>query len=155
THDRFAWYGRGPHENYPDRKESAAVGCYQEIVEPDAFPYIRPQEYGNKADVRWAALTNPEGAGLLAVGLPLLHVGAKPFSQMQLTEAVNAVSLAPDSAVTLHLDFEMSGLGNGSCGPGTLPEYLIQPRRFHHEIRLRALKAGDNPAEISRAPLPE
>ena len=74
---------------------------------------------------------------------------------MQLTEAVNAVSLAPDNAVTLHLDFEMSGLGNGSCGPGTLPKYLIQPGRFRHAIRLRALKAGENPAEISRVALPE
>ncbi len=155
TYDRFAWYGRGPHENYPDRKESAAVGCYQEIVDPDAFPYIRPQEYGNKTDVRWAALTNPEGAGLLAVGCPVIQAGAQPFSQMQLTEAVNAVSLAPDGATTLHLDFEMSGLGNGSCGPGTLPKYLIQPGCFRHALRLRALKAGDNPAEISRAPLPE
>lgn len=155
THDRFAWYGRGPHESYPDRKESAAVGAYQEFVAPEAFPYIRPQEYGNKTDLRWAALTDPEGRGLLAVGQPLFQASAQPFSQMQLTEAINAVSLLPDNAVTLHLDFEMSGLGNGSCGPGTLQKYLIQPGNFRHAIRLRALKAGESPSEISRSPLPE
>src|SRR5262249_44857067 len=74
--DRFAWYGRGPHESYSDRKESARVGVYRGSVQEQFVPYIMPQENGNKTDVRWAAVTDARGVGLLAVGMPLLNVSA-------------------------------------------------------------------------------
>lgn len=65
--ENFSWFGRGPWENYCDRKSSAFVDVYQSNVTEQMVPYIRPQENGNKTDVRWAALTNNDGAGLMAV----------------------------------------------------------------------------------------
>ena len=65
----MTWYGRGPHESYWDRKTGASVGVWSGPVEEQFFSYVRPQETGNKTDVRWVAMTNEEGEGLLAVGL--------------------------------------------------------------------------------------
>jgi hypothetical protein len=78
--DRFAWYGRGPHESYADRKESARVGVYRGTVQEQYVPYIFPQENGNKSDVRWAAVTDIRGMGLLAVSVPRAEAGTAGFS---------------------------------------------------------------------------
>ena len=67
--DHFSYYGRGPHENYVDRKESALVGVYSGLVKDQAVPYIFPQDTGVRSDVRWAALTDIRGQGLLAASL--------------------------------------------------------------------------------------
>jgi len=78
--DNVVWYGRGPHESYWDRKTGAAVGVYSADVTDLYHPYIRPQENGNRTDVRWVALTNDDGTGLLAVGRPLLNFSAHHFT---------------------------------------------------------------------------
>ena len=77
--DTMTWFGRGPHETYWDRKSGARVGVYRGNVIDQYTPYIRPQENGNKTDVRWVALTNRAGFRLLAVGMPVLDVSAYPF----------------------------------------------------------------------------
>ncbi|MCK5118859.1 MAG: DUF4981 domain-containing protein, partial [Candidatus Latescibacteria bacterium] len=119
-YDRFSWYGRGPHESYSDRKLGARIGVYGGSVEDQYVPYIVPQENGNKTDVRWASLTDADGAGLLIVGLPLLNVSAHHFTAEDLTEARHTYELKRRDAITLNLDYTQSGLGNGSCGPGVL-----------------------------------
>jgi beta-galactosidase len=81
--DHIRWYGRGPHENYPDRKESALVGVYSGPVQEQYHPYIVPQENGNKTDVRWAALTSRQGIGLLAAGETLLNIPAHHHYRME------------------------------------------------------------------------
>ena len=73
------WYGRGPHENYWDRRTGAAVGRYRAAVSELAHPYVRPQETGTRSDVRWAALTDEAGTGLLVIGLPHLSFSALPY----------------------------------------------------------------------------
>ena len=67
--EQLAWYGRGPHETYIDR-QFERVDVYRSTVDEEWVDYSRPQENGNKTDVRWVALTNPHGVGLLAVGAP-------------------------------------------------------------------------------------
>jgi beta-galactosidase len=74
--DQMTWLGRGPHESYRDRKTSAFVGLYKGSVADQYWAYIRPQENGNKTDVRWVAITDATGNGLLFKGLPLLEVSA-------------------------------------------------------------------------------
>ena len=123
--DWFDWYGRGQHENYPDRKESAPVGIYHGKVEDQYIPYIRPQEYGNKCDVRWAAVTDLRGVGLLVVGMPLLNVSVHHYSDQDLTQARHTYELKRCDETILNLDWSQSGLGSNSCGPGPLDEYLI------------------------------
>jgi beta-galactosidase len=139
----FTWYGRGPHENYCDRKEGAPVGVYKRTVSEQYVPYIRPQENGNKTDVRWASLTDGRGTGLLVVGKPTVEVSAQYFTSEDLEKAKHTFELTRRKDVTLNIDYKQSGLGGGSCGPDTLPQHLIQPEPFHFSFRLRPLSARD------------
>ena len=146
--DRFEWYGRGPHETYPDRLTSGRVGAYCERVRIENMPYVMPQEYGNKTGVRWASLTNADGLGLAVFGVPQFQANAHPFSTRKLEEAMHTFTLLADPFITLNLDFEVCGLGNGSCGPGTLPEYRVQPKAGTYALRfkpvaLKSVKAMD------------
>ncbi|MFH1006033.1 MAG: glycoside hydrolase family 2 TIM barrel-domain containing protein [Candidatus Latescibacterota bacterium] len=156
AYDQFTWYGRGPHESYSDRKMSAMIGVYGGSVEDQYVPYVVPQEYGNKTDVRWAALTNADGTGLLVVGMPHLNVSAHPFTARDLTEARHTHELKRRDIITLNLDYAQSGLGNGSCGPGVLPKYLLAPREVFYSLRFRPLWPGTaSPVVLSKQVLEE
>ena len=148
--DTFTWYGRGPHETYSDRKLGAQVGVYSGTVDEQYYPYIKPQENGNKTDVRWAALTAKGGWGLLAVGIPLLNVSAHHYTTEDLTRARHTYELKRRRDITLHLDERQTGLGNASCGPGALPQYLIPPKEMSFTVRLRPLEQGASPMALSK-----
>jgi hypothetical protein len=135
--DRFAWYGRGPHESYSDRKESARVGVYRGTVQEQFVPYIMPQENGNKTDVRWTAVTDARGMGLLAFGMPLLNVSAHHYSLEDLTRARHTYELVRQTETFLYLDDAQAGLGSQSCGPGPLPQYLLEPQEVMFTVRLQ------------------
>ena len=143
-YNTFTWYGRGPHENYCDRKEGAPVGVYSGTVDDQYVPYIKPQENGNKTDMRWVSLTDKNGIGLLAVGIPLLEVSAHHFTTEDLTRAKHTFELKRREDITLNLDYKQSGLGGASCGPGTLPKYLIKPEPVHFSVRIRPLSLKDS-----------
>jgi len=150
-YNNFTWYGRGPQETYADRKMGAQVGVYSGTVDDQYVPYITPQENGNKTDVRWVALTDSSGVGLLAVGMPRLNVSAHHFTTQDLAEARHTYELKRRDDVTLNLDYAQSGLGNGSCGPGVLPQYLLEPREYRYSLRLRALSGRESSlAELSK-----
>jgi len=135
-YNTFSWYGRGPHESYSDRKLGAQVGVYHGTVDDQYVPYITPQENGNKTDVRWVALTDEEGIGLLAVGMELLNVSAHHFTTEDLTQATHTYELRRREDITLNLDYKQSGLGNASCGPGVLEQYLLEPQEIRYGVRL-------------------
>ena len=78
------WYGRGPQENYWDRNLGAAVGIYKDKVDNLWFPYVEPQETGNRTDIRWVSFTDDQGFGLKATGMPLLSFSAWPFRMSEL-----------------------------------------------------------------------
>jgi hypothetical protein len=155
--DRLAWYGRGPHENYSDRKESAPLGVYSGPVKDQYVPYIFPQEYGNKADVRWAALTDVRGSGLIAIapqGMPLLNISAQEFTTEALTRARHTYDLKPGGEIILNLDHLQAGLGSNSCGPSPLPQYLIDPVERSFAVRLRPFTwDSDSPVDLWRQAL--
>ncbi|MEM2960861.1 MAG: DUF4981 domain-containing protein, partial [Candidatus Bathyarchaeia archaeon] len=146
----ITWYGRGPHENYWDRKEGAAVGVYRSTVDEQYVPYIKPQENGNKTDVRWVSLTNSSGFGLLVVGMPLLEVNALYYTTEDLSNAKHTCDLKKRDFITLNLDYKQSGLGGGSCGPDTLPIYLVKPEPVSFSIRLRPFHPNESAVEISK-----
>ncbi|MBI2300267.1 MAG: hypothetical protein HYU66_15195 [Armatimonadetes bacterium] len=130
------WYGRGPHESYPDRLQGAPVGVYRQTVDEQYVPYGVPQEHGNHGDVRWATLTDDAGFGLRVEADPLLNVSAHPFTLEDLTEARHTYELPRRDLVTLHLDHAVMGLGNGSCGPGVLPQYVLNAEPVRYPLRL-------------------
>jgi beta-galactosidase/beta-glucuronidase len=151
AYNNVNWYGRGPHESYVDRKEGAPVGVYGGTVDEQYVPYITPQENGNKTDVRWVALTDAGGIGLLVVGPPTLNVSAHHFTAQDLTQARHTYELARREQITLNLDDAQTGLGSASCGPGTLPQYLLLPKEVHYALRFRPLSGPDDaPMALSK-----
>jgi len=150
-YENLIWYGRGPHETYVDRKAGAQVGVYEGAVDDQYVPYIVPQENGNKTDVRWVTLVNEYGVGLLAVGRPLLEVSAHHFTAQDLAQARHTYELERRKEITLNLDYRQSGLGGASCGPGTLPQYLIRPEEIRFSLRLRPFSRGQgSPMRLSK-----
>jgi beta-galactosidase len=153
--EKLSWFGRGPFENYRDRNSGALVGRYQSTVGEQYVPYIVPQEHGNKTDVRWVALTNDNGAGLLAVGMPLLEISAGHYTADELYSAAHTHELTPRAETILNLDLMQMGLGTASCGPATLAEYLIVPGAYSFSVRLRPFAENKaDPAILARTPLP-
>jgi beta-galactosidase/beta-glucuronidase len=149
--EQFSWYGRGPHENYIDRNVGAAVGLYSSTVDEQYVPYIMPQENGNKTDVRWLTLTNEAGLGLLAVAQPLMEAGASHYTADDLYQAYHTNELVHRDEIILNLDYQQCGLGGASCGPGTLPKYLLPPGTYTFTVRLRPFALRENnPVELSR-----
>ncbi|MBN2007463.1 MAG: DUF4981 domain-containing protein [Anaerolineae bacterium] len=146
----LSWYGRGPHENYVDRMASAGVNIYRAPVEKQYVPYVRPQDYGNKCDVRWATLTDKAGVGLLVVGNPTLQLSAQYFEAHDLAAARHTHELKRRTDVILNLDFAQSGLGSESCGPGVLPQYQLTTPAYRYCLRFRPLTMGDDPVVLSK-----
>lgn len=133
----MTWYGRGPHESYWDRKTGAAVGLYSGSVQEQIHAYIRPQEVGNKTDVRWVTLTNEEGAGLRITGLPLLSISAWPFSMSDLERAEHTFELSNRNLVTLNIDYKQMGVGgDNSWGARPHPEYTLPAKPYNYSFRI-------------------
>jgi beta-galactosidase len=135
--DRLAWWGRGPHESYPDRKAGARLAVHENRVADEYVPYIVPQEHGLHCDVRWLRLLDGEGAGLAIHGAPALLFSASHYTAEDLTAAGHTHELTPRREVVLSLDAAHRGLGTGSCGPDTLPRYRIRAgaRRLAYTLR--------------------
>ncbi len=149
--ESLAWFGRGPYESYCDRKAAALVGRYESTVSAEYVPYIMPQEHGNKTDVRWLALQNARGEGVLASASGLIEGNASHYSAAALTHALHTIDLSPDPEVHLHLDVKQRGLGGASCGPDTLEQYRVPPGEYTLAYRLIALEAGDDPGLLHRS----
>ncbi len=153
--ERLAWYGPGPQETYADRGD-LRVGLYRTTVEENYFEYSQPQETGNKVDVRWAALTNDAGVGLLAVGLPRLSVNALHYATEDLDQALYRHQLTHRDQVYLNLDLQQRGLG-GDDSWGALPHegYRLPGGPYAYRFRLRAFDAeAESPMELSRVRMP-
>lgn len=130
--DQVQWYGRGPWENYWDRKAASLVGLYKQTLDEQYFPYARPQESGNKSDVRWASLTNKKGKGLKVVFADsLLNVSALPYSLDDLDpeadkKQYHSGELIKKDRIYMKVDLQQLGLqGIDSWGSRPLEEYRI------------------------------
>ncbi|MEV0636564.1 glycoside hydrolase family 2 TIM barrel-domain containing protein [Streptomyces sp. NPDC050619] len=149
------YYGRGPEENYWDRNNGTDVGVYSGTVSGQWTSYIRPQENGNKTDVRWIALTGRDGVGLLVSGEPLLEASASHFTPEDLSVgARHDYQLTPREAVVLRLNHRQMGVGgDNSWGAHTHDEYkLFANRDYAYSYRLRPLTDPDRAMTASRRP---
>ena len=136
-YNKLTWLGRGPHETYWDRKTGAAFGLYSGQVNEHVHRYVRPQENGNKSDVRWMALTDREGVGLVAVGMPTIDISAWPFTMQDLEEAKHIHELPQRDTITVNLDYKQMGVGgDDSWGARTHPEYTLPAKSYHYRLRL-------------------
>ncbi|WP_328875277.1 DUF4981 domain-containing protein [Streptomyces sp. NBC_00287] len=153
--DRLHYYGRGPEENHWDRNNGTDVGLYSGTVAEQWTPYIRPQENGNKTDVRWAALTDGGGVGLLVSGEPLLEINASRFTPEDLSAGVrHDYQLTPREEVVLRVNHRQMGVGgDNSWGAHTHDEYkLLANRDYAYTYRLRPLTDVAEATRASRRP---
>ncbi|WP_328353118.1 DUF4981 domain-containing protein [Streptomyces sp. NBC_00445] len=153
--DRVHYYGRGPEENHWDRNSGTDVGLYSGTVDGQWTPYIRPQENGNKTDVRWFALTDRRGNGLLVSGEPLLEVSASHFTPEELSVgARHDYQLTPREEVVLRVNHRQMGVGgDNSWGAHTHDEYkLFADRDYAYTYRLRPISDVGGATAASRRP---
>ena len=137
--DALAYYGRGPHENYSDRKSSALLGIYGSRVCDEYFPYEVPQETGHHCDTRWVELRKNDGRGLRFDFVRPLEFNVLPFEAGDLFAARHAKDLVPRANNFLTIDAAHRGVGSGSCGPDTLPQYRLLKRSYEWQYRIGIL----------------
>jgi len=137
--ENVTWFGRGPHENYWDRKAGAAVGVYHATVDEMYTPYILPQENGNRTDVRWVTLSDRRGRGICVTAEPLFEFTASHFTANDLFAARHTNDLIRREEVLLNLDYHQRGLGTASCGPDTREEYRLLPGKYRLTYHLSAV----------------
>ncbi len=149
---RTEWFGRGPHESYPDRKTSALVGRYKASVAELHHPYVRPQANGNRTDVRWVALTTDKGRGLLIIGDAPLQFSASHYNPETMIWAQHDFELKkPHAFTTLNIDSVQRGVG-GTDSWGQQPLDRYRPRANAYELvyRLSPLKGGEDLQSLAR-----
>ena len=117
--DQYTYYGRGPLNNYNDRKTGSFIGLYQSTVAEQFVPFPKPQSMGNREDVRWCALQDGSGNGLQFIsGYGTMSTSALPWSALQMTKAQHPHELPASDGTYLHLDCKVNGMGGNSCGQG-------------------------------------
>lgn len=132
-YNTFIWQGRGPQDNYPDRKTSAAVGLWKGSV----MHYPRPQDSGNKEEVRLLMLTDRHGKGIRVDAVEdVFSASALHYTAQDLYKETHDCNLKPRSEIILSLDAAVLGLGNSSCGPGVLKKYAIDKKEHTLHIRI-------------------
>ncbi len=167
--DQMTWFGRGPQESYWDRKTSAFVGKYSGPVADQYYAYVRPQENGNKTDVRWVTITNDKGTGLFFAGEPLIEVSAhhnimEDFESPERTDGRQTNGVKPVNRhindvkqrdlTSVNINYRQMGLGgDDSWGAWTHDQYRLRDKHYSYIFRMKAIHQGDNPAEMSKEKL--
>lgn len=157
--NNLTWYGRGPHENYCDRNSAAFIDLYHSSVADRYFPYLRPQENGYKTDLRWMALTDENGNGLLIDGLPIfsgsaLHNPIEDFDQGDKYNYRHTIDIKPRDEVFVTVDLMQMGVGgDNSWGALPHPQYLLPAGDYTFKFRLKPMFSDEvNPFRFSEQP---
>ena len=159
------WFGRGPQENYVDRKTAADVGLYESTVPDQYTPYIRPQENGYKTDTRWLTLTNDNGNGLLISGEPLICFAAlnnihddfespgklSQYRKDAKTANTHIVDVKPREFVNLNVDMGQMGVGgDNSWGALIHPQYRLMASKYEYSFRMRPVLKEDDVVKLAK-----
>ena len=140
AYNQLSWYGRGPHESYPDRKQSTSIGRWESSVDQQYTHYPRPQDGGNHEEVSEVILKNKKGEGVRVTALDKpFSFSALPYKAIDLSETTHDCDLRPRDEVMLSIDAAVLGLGNSSCGPGVLKKYAIDKTKTH-TLKIRITK---------------
>ena len=163
-YDDLTWFGNGPHESYLDRKASSRVDVFSGKVSEQYHPYVRPQENGNKTDVRWATLRNEMGHGIMITGL--LSLNASHFVPEDYDDgfiidrsdgnmkarrdkkSMHTTDLKESDIIHLDIDHLQMGVGGeDSWGAQPLAKYQIEPKNYSYQFMIIPLSAKDDPSK--------
>ncbi len=161
--NKYTYYGRGPQNNYNDRCTGAFIEQYSSTVAAQFEKFPKPQEMANREDVRWAALTDNSGNGVIFMPTERMSVSALPWNDVELTVAAHPYQLPESSGTWLHLDKKVTGLGGNSCGQGGPLDYdrvksgensmgfIMRPvKAAEYNKRANVLPSGAVPVVLSR-----
>jgi len=144
------WYGRGPQESYWDRKTGAKIAKYSSTVWEQYHPYVRPQENGNKTDVRWLILHNKNGKGLMFIGDVLLNANAQNFDK-NLLERYEKISprhgnkIKKGAIISLNIDYMQMGVGgDNTWGARTHEQYTLPAKKYSYKYKIIPIDLNKN-----------
>ena len=139
--DNLTWYGRGESDSYSDRKTGYDVGVWSSTVDEQFTNYVYAQETGNKTDIRWMAVTDADGDGLLVDAQDhLLEMSALNCTQEALEAAGHPYQIERTDNTVLTIDYAQMGLGTASCGQATLSQYLLGTgKTYSYTYRLKPI----------------
>jgi len=157
--EQLSWFGRGPWDNYRDRKEACLPAIYNSTVTAQREDYIKPQEYGTKQEVRWLSLRNDAGNGLLFVAPDQMAASAVHFRpEDNYTDRDNrsrhTYQFKTCANTVVSLDCATRGLGNASCGPDVLEKYELKAANTSFRFFILPLTAEVNAAKTARVEMP-
>jgi beta-galactosidase len=141
----FKWYGRGPYENYVDRNQDAFMAVWHSTVKEQAFPYYRPQESGNRTDVRWFTLTDNSGKGIRITGLQPLSVSATNFRTEDWDPGTtkkqqHPSDIDPADRTILNVDLFQRGVGGlNSWGAKPLDKYRFREKEYSYTYTIEVI----------------
>ena len=144
--DRVSWYGRGPFENYWDRKSASLVGVYSASVDELSVPYIRPQENGHRTDIRWVSFANKDGKGVIIEGRGLVefnahHQDISAFDPGEKKQQRHTIDIQRENFVAVSIDYKQLGVGgDDSWGARTHEEYTLPAKDYKFAYYLRLVK---------------
>ncbi|OFY60553.1 MAG: hypothetical protein A2V50_04745 [Bacteroidetes bacterium RBG_19FT_COMBO_42_10] len=138
TLENVEWYGRGPQENYPDRKSGYKTGIYRSTASGMYEPYLIPQDYGLRTDNRWVRITDNEGTGLEFRGNRHFNFNIHPYSTDNLAKALYTYQLQLFDGMTFNFDYATSGVG--CTAVSVFPEYQVMPQRYDFIITVRPIR---------------
>ena len=135
--NQIEWFGNGPFNSYDDRKESAFAGVYSGKVEDQHFPFVMPQENGNKTDVRWLKINSTTGNSLRITGDPTFNFNIQDYSDVSLNESKTTHTLIRGEKTYLHIDLKQMGLGgDDSWSPRVHKEFLVKNKVYQYSFTL-------------------
>jgi beta-galactosidase len=146
--ERLEYFGLGPDENYIDMRRHVRMGHYTSTVTEQYFPYIKPQEHGNHGNVKWAAVYDALGRGLLfkADAAAGVDFSASHYTAEDLTAATHTSDLTPRGETIVRIDYQNGGIGTGSCGPYTFEQYLLKEKTIRYSFSILPFCAEELPA---------
>lgn len=157
--ENFSWFGRGPWDNYRDRKEACLPGIYNSTVTDQYEEYIKPQEHGTKQEVRWMSVTNNDGVGIL-VSCPDLMAGSAVHFRPEDnytnggTRAKHPYQFKPCTQTIVNIDAVTRGIGNNSCGPDVLEKYELKAANTPFRFFIMPLTKDIDKAKAARVTMP-
>lgn len=137
--DHFNYLGRGPMENYSDRKSGSDVGNFSSRVFDQLTPYEKPMECGNHEDVRWANLTSNKGTGIGIKQIDsVMQISALPYSDEEMDPVEYKIDLPESKGTVLCISHKTLGVGSNGCGPRPLEQYMVHAKatKFSYQIQL-------------------
>ncbi|AYL94944.1 glycoside hydrolase family 2 TIM barrel-domain containing protein [Mucilaginibacter celer] len=141
--NRFEYFGRGPMENYADRKSGFDVGHYNSTVAQQVTPYEKPMDNGNHEDVRWAKVFTDKGLGIAVKQTnELFQVSAQPYCDEEMTDVEYKIDMPKSKWTVLCISHKTLGVGSNGCGPRPLEQYRVhaKPASFSYQIQLLGKK---------------